>query len=366
LQKPINQKNDFLIFDEIGECPKAIISLKYFSEEKPNLPICCAGSLIGITLSRESFPVGKVSFLNLYPMDFEEFLLAFDNKITISAFNSFLKKEKISSLMHEHLWENLTKYFVVGGMPQVIANFVSSNEEELVKYSNTRIIQRDIVNSYFKDFAKHAGKLNSMQISQIFENIPVQLAITLDGSTSRYKFKEVLENKRSYNDLRGPIGWLEKAGLALKVKICNRAEIPFKAFTSDNLFKLFLFDCGLLGTMLEIPINSLFNQDYGMTKGFFAESFIAQELSANMDNELYSWSCRNSEIEFLIEFDSKIIPIEVKSGNRTQAKSLNEYIKKYSPEIAVKLSKNPPNYKTNTVIKNLPLYCGGNLYKFLQ
>ncbi|MFH1729892.1 MAG: AAA family ATPase [Pseudomonadota bacterium] len=365
LQKPIIQNEDLIIFDEIQECPKAITSLKYFSEEKPNLAICCAGSLIGVTLSKESFPVGKVNFLNLYPMDFEEFILASNNEITINTFYSFLNKENISGLMHSHLWDQLTQYFVIGGMPQVISNYMLSDEDPLLKFNSARTLQKDIMNSYFKDFAKHAGKTNSMHIAQTFENVPVQLAKTIDDSTSRFKFKGVLENKRSYNELQGPISWLSKAGLALKVKICNKAQIPFKAFSKDNIFKLFLFDTGLLGAMLEIPTNSLINQDYGMTKGFFAENFIAQELSANLDKEIYSWSERNSEIEFLLEFNSKIIPLEVKSGTRTQAKSLSEYIKKYSPEIAIKLSNNPPNYNNKNIIKNLPLYSGGNLTKFL-
>jgi predicted AAA+ superfamily ATPase len=206
-----------------------------------------------------------------------------------------------------------------------------------------------------KDFAKHAGATNSMHIVAVLENIPMQLVRNLDGSVKRYIFKDVISGKKSFADLQGPIDWLEQAGLIIKVKVCNRAELPLESFCKPNMFKLFMFDVGLLGCMLNLPLN----EDYGITKGYFAENFVAQELMSASDQKLYSWAERNSQIEFLKNIEDKIIPFEVKARIRTQAKSLQQYILKYSPNDAIILSKKNIASKKDSVIKYFPLYMAG-------
>jgi len=356
--KKINIEKDIIIFDEIQESPKALNSLKYFCEEMPELYLCCAGSLIGITLSSESFPVGKVDFLQMYPMTFHEFLYALNDDISLEIYNELKQSKKQSDVSHDRLWEQLKEYFFTGGMPKVVASYVLQRKNQQEAVFTVRKIQQGLFESYFKDFAKHSGKINAMHISSVLEDIPMQLSKNIDASVKRYRFKGVIPGKKAYSDLQGPIKWLEKAGLLIKVKICNRAEIPFEAFCKNNIFKLYMFDIGILGAMLDLPLNAVVLSNIGISKGFFAENFVAQEMSVNY-SKLYSWNESNSEIEFIKQIDGKIVPIEVKSGIRTQAKSLMHYIKRYSPENAIKITGKPLNKLDHPIIHNYPLYMAG-------
>ena len=194
----------------------------------------------------------------------------------------------------------------------------------------------------------------------------MQLAGNLEGSVNRFRFKDVIPGKKGFTALQGPIEWLIQAGLAIKVKVCNRAEIPLEAFCKPNIFKLFVFDIGLLGCMLDLPVEAILNDDYGIAKGYFAENFVAQELLTAGTRNLYSWTERNSEIEFILTEKDYIVPVEVKSGMRTQAKSLQQYIRRYSPPRAIILSKRNLAKKTDGGIQYIPLYMAGRfLWKFM-
>lgn len=359
--KRIDINTDLVIFDEIQECPRAINSLKYFCEDMPKLSLCSAGSHIGVKLSSDPFPVGKIEFLQLYPMNFQEFLNATEESMLIEIFESFNKEKIIPEIAHIKLMDILKEYYITGGMPQVVSTYLSSRNNKVEAIKNVRSLQRDLMESYTKDFAKHAGKINSMHIISVLENIPMQLSKNIDGSIKRYQFKGVIPKKKSFPELQGPIDWLEKAGLVIKVKVCNRSELPLEAFCKNNMFKLLLFDIGLLGSMLDLPYNSILSQDYGIIKGYFAENYVAQELVASGVSKLYSWTERNSEIEFLQSIDGKIVPIEVKAGTKTQAKSLKQYIIKYSPEKTIKISGKPLEIKNNTLM-NYPLYLAGKIF----
>ncbi len=356
---PINPQRDLIFFDEIQECPKALTSLKYFCEHMPSLPVISAGSLLGIALSGESFPVGKVDFLHLYPMNFREFLVAGNQQMLVDAYDGASIDSSLPEMAHAQLWQELLNYYVVGGMPQAVLTYLTYAADRARGFTEARKVQQALVDSYNKDFAKHSGKQNSVHIVSVFENVPLQLSAQIDASTKRYHFNHVIPGKKSYAQLIGPIDWLEKAGLIIKAHICNRAEIPLKAFCKDNFFKLFVFDIGILGSMLGLPIPSILRQDYGITKGYLAENFVAQEFLAWGMNELYSWTERNSEIEFLIYRDGAIVPAEVKAGHRTRAKSLQQFMIKYSPRIAIKLSANMYSKSDHTI--NLPLYLAGKL-----
>ena len=360
--KKIDIKNDLVFFDEIQMCPKALTSLKYFCEDLPQLHLCCAGSLLGTALADESFPVGKVEFLPMFPMTFTEFLEAVNDEMSLDVLKDLQHSENQSQTSHDRIWERLKTYYLTGGMPKVVKSFGDLCDENMAAAIMTaRAVQKNLIDAYYKDFAKHSGKVNAMHIASVLENVPIQLSKNINDSVKRYRFKGVVPGKKAFTDLQGPINWLEKAGLIIKVKICNRAEIPLESFCKYNLFKLYMFDIGILGAMLEIPETSLLLQNYGIIRGYFAENFVAQELRASGSAKLHSWQSRNSEIEFLKQQNSRIVPIEVKSGVRTQAKSLAQYIKTYTPEIAIKLSGKPLNLKGGSVLKNLPLYMAGML-----
>ena len=360
-EKKIDVDNDLVIFDEIQECPEAVTSLKYFYEDMQNLTLCCAGSLIGVKMSSGSFPVGKVNFLNLYPMSFEEFLMAVNDKICLELFNTVLQSDRQSDIAHAKLWDRLKEYYMTGGMPKVVSSYLSNADNRFEAMREARFIQQELIEGYFKDFAKHSGKINSLHIVSVLENIPIQLSNNIDGSVKRYRFKKVLPLKKSFSDLQGPIDWLINAGLIIKVKICNRAELPLETFCKNNIFKLFLFDVGLLGAMLDLPPKAIISQDFGIAKGYFAENYVAQEFLAAGISKLYSWSERNSQIEFLRVTNENIIPVEVKSGTRTQAKSLGQFIKKYSPEKAITLTGRPLNKTHGLKVNNYPLYLAGKI-----
>lgn len=357
--KNIDPENDLVILDEIQECPKALTSLKYFNEEMGELALCCAGSLLGVKLSEESFPVGKVEFLHLYPMTFEEFLMAMGEELLVESIAEMGLGNPIPEIAHDMLWQHLKEYFISGGMPGVVEEYIHLRATPVEARKGVRKLQQGLLESYYKDFAKHAGNINSVHIVSVFEDIPRQLSKNMDGSVRRYRFKDVIQKKKSFVDLQGPIDWLVQAGLALKVKVCNRAELPIESFCKVNIFKLFVFDVGLLGCMLDLPVEAIVSDDYGIAKGYFAENFVAQELMAAGVKNLYSWMERNSEIEFLRLRGENIIPFEVKAGSRTQAKSLQQYIRKYSPVEAVILSRKNTARKENDIVRNVPLYMAG-------
>ena len=194
---------------------------------------------------------------------------------------------------------------MTGGMPQVISEYISMRDNRIEAMDNARKVQKGLIEGYYRDFAKHSGKTNSMHIVSVFEDVPMQLSKNVEGSVSRYRFKGVIPGKKGYADLNGPINWLEKAGLIFKVKICNKAALPVESFCKNNLFKLYFFDIGLLGCMLELPVEAIIAQDYGITKGYFAENFTAQEFVSAGVSKLYAWKERNSEIEFLRVLDGR-------------------------------------------------------------
>jgi len=222
--------------------------------------------------------------------------------------------------------------------------------------AEVRRVQAALVRDYSNDFARHSSKINSVHIQGVFENIPRQLSQYMDGSVQRYQFKDVLTNKKAFSELAGPIQWLVQADLALDVHICNKAEVPLCAFTQANLFKLYLFDTGILGCMLGIPPASLIQQDYGATKGCFAENLVAQALKRSHDKPLHAWNEGRAETRFLKMEQNLIIPIEVRSGTRTKAKSLQTYKQKYQPDHVIRCTAKPLHRDTESHQINVPLY----------
>lgn len=356
--RKINIGKDLVIFDEIQEAPKALTSLKYFQEDCPELHICAAGSLLGLHLSPASFPVGKVTYKILRPMSFEEFLIAADDR-AILYLQHLTVQSKIPDPVHEHLWNLLKHYFIVGGLPEAVKTYCKYKDNLFDAFSLVRKRQDDLLNTYYADIAKHSGKINAMHIDRIFKSVPSQLQQVHDGSIGRFKFRGVVPGVTHYNRLAGAIDWLEAAGLVSKVHIVNTGHIPFVGYTKENFFKLLLFDIGILGHMCDLPPKAILEYDYGSYKGYFAENFVAQELLAHGRSSLFSWQEQRAEIEFLTEVDGTAIPLEVKSGSITKAKSMQTFVEKYKPPYQVILSGRPLQVNNKRDTQFYPLYLTG-------
>ena len=361
----INIEHDLLIFDEIQNAPRAITSLKYFAEEMPQLSLCCAGSLLGLHLNESHFPVGKVNFLAMAPMSFEEFLLATDDERSFHFLDQYTLQDAVPPLIHDHLWQALKSYLVVGGLPEVVLAFASQKHNTFQAFENTRVIQHDLITAYLADVAKHSGKINSMHIDRLWKNIPAQLARTQDGSASKFIFKNVVPGVHGYERLVGAIDWLKMAGLVYKLPIVNKAWLPLQAYSDESIFKLYLFDIGLLGALGGVTPKLLIDFDFGSYKGFIAENFVLQEMNTAAILNMVAWKEKTAEVEFLFDFDGKVLPIEVKSGWVTHAKSLKVFAEKYHPPYRITLSaKNVSVDKTNGIL-HLPLYLASRIPKLL-
>lgn len=338
LNVSIDKSTTLIIFDEIGECQTAINSLKFFAEQCPEMFICASGSNIGLL---GSFPVGKVELFHLSPLTFEEFLWASQQPALLKAF----KQINMSAIAHQKLFSLLTDYYFVGGMPEAVSQWF--NHESVDKKETTSILERtqqvsqihaSLIAGYERDFGKYSGKISAQHIQQVFKQVPTQLAKNIDDSVKRFKFKDVIEKKNRYQELAGPINYLEKCKLVSK---CHPIECqptsPLPALAKDNYFKLFFFDIGLLGHMLSITYQEHQEQRFSY-KGYISENFVQNELIAHDHKPTYSWEYARAKIEFVIKAQNgDIIPVEVKSGKRTRAKSLASYVQRYQPIKTLKL-----------------------------
>ncbi len=356
LNRSIDIRQDLLVMDEIQACPRALTALKYFHEKIPEFAVCSAGSLLGIHLGEGSFPVGKVRFLDMFPMTFQEFLLGADARMLYDFLENFDISQPIPDIVHERLWEKMIHYFVVGGMPDVVKTYAGGQDDLFTCLNQVRAKQKDLIRHYLADIAKHSGKVNSMHVERLLRNIPSQVARQQDGSIPKFKFKGVIPGIRGYSRLAGAIDWLVAVGLVHKIHIVNRAELPFSAYSKENTFKLILFDVGLLGALADLPIQSILASDYGTYKGFLAENFAAQAFLAANISSLFSWKENQSEVEFLMEINGRIIPVEIKSGWVTQAKSLKVFAQKYHPSCRVIFSGRRLNIDYRHQVHHYPLY----------
>lgn len=364
-QRPINKNTDLLIFDEIQHAPKALTSLKYFAEEMPELALCAAGSLLGLQLNAGSFPVGKVEIVHLYPLTFEEFLMALGETDLLQAIAQAITTPNVlPSTAHERLWQHLKYYFVVGGLPEAVTTYVAHRQQPLEAVTAVRRIQETLLLTYLADMAKHSGKQNSMHLERLLRHIPEYLARAHDHSVRRFRFKEVLPGIHGYTRMAPIIDWLEKTNLILRTAIANKAALPLAAYTKENCFKLYLFDVGLLGALSHLSPKVLLDYHYGSYQGYVAENFVAQELTAQ-EMSLYAWTEQTAEIEFLWTQDQHIYPVEVKSGQRTQAKSLSVFAKVYHPARQIILSARPPQNQAASGKQHYPLYLAGFLSRIL-
>jgi predicted AAA+ superfamily ATPase len=363
LDTSINIVRDLVIFDEIQCCPRALTSLKYFHEIMPELALCSAGSLPGVSLAGDSFPVGKVTFLDLFPMNFNEFLTGIGKLRLAELLQTHFLQEPLPQIVHDQLWDLWKYYLIIGGLPEAVNIYRERLENPYEAIQAARSVHRDLVDTYMADIAKHSGKTNALHIERLWRNVPVQLARAQDGGASKFRFKDAVPGFRGYERLSSPLGWLESARLILRTSIVNRAETPLAGFTRDNRFKQYFFDVGLLAVITNIDPAHILKYDYGSYKGYIAENYVAQELRAAGVRNLFCWKGRTSEVEFLLETSSGIIPLEVKSGWVTQSKSMNVFVERYQPRQNIILSAKNVNSCGSRLY--VPIYAAGRLANLL-
>ena len=345
--KTIDPENTLIIFDEIQEVPKALTSLKYFNENAPEYQIVCAGSLLGIALHPgTSFPVGKVDFLNLYPLSFFEFLLALGKEKLVDV----LKREdfELANLFKSDLAQLLRQYFYVGGMPEAVFTFAQKQD-----YKQVRDVHKRILFSYEQDFSKHAPNETVPKIRLLWNSIVTQLA----KENKKFFYGLVREGARA-KDFESAMMWLSDCGLVYKVHRASVPRLPLKLYEDSKIFKLFGLDVGLLSAMAELDAKILLEGNVLFTefKGALTEQYVLQELKANTSSHICYWAAESSraELDFLIGTDSNIVPIEVKAEVNLKAKSLRIYKEKYGPKVCVRTSLT--EYKDEDWLINLPLW----------
>ncbi|NQU38511.1 MAG: ATP-binding protein [Lentisphaerae bacterium] len=355
LDTDITLEDTLLIFDEVQLCPEALTSLKYFYERYPEAYICASGSLLGIGLSEQNFPVGKVQREWLQPMSFFEFVDALGMEPFRRALQSTGRDRiPLSQPIHEKAFGLFREYLACGGLPEVVRTYIGLRDTRVAAFRAARSLQNELVKSYMDDIAKHSGKLKAMRIAGVFNNIPEQLARETTG-IRKFIFKDVLPGKSSYDELEAPIEWLSQAGLIHRVPICRTIQQPLAAYTAKNAFMLYLFDVGILGAMLDLDSSVLYRYDLGQFKGFLAENAVLNEMKCGGITPVYTWREGTSEIEFIVPREDKAIPVEVKAGLNTKAKSMGVFRRKYSPELAVLLSAQGANQQDDGLL-HAPLY----------
>ncbi len=341
----ITPGDTLIVLDEIQEIPRGLHSLKYFCENAPEYHVMVAGSLLGVTLGKgESFPVGKVDMLSMYPMDYEEFLDATGNGGWIDVLHS--KDWTLVEMMLPKMVELLRQYYFVGGMPGVVDKFVKNADLQQV-----RTLQREILDAYGRDISKHTSERESTRIRQVLSSLPAQLA----KENKKFIYGAIRKGSRA-KDFELAIQWLLDAGIAYKVNRIREPKIPLKFYEDFDAFKLFLLDCGLLACMSDAPIDQMLVGDNVFTefKGMFTEQYVMQQLkAAGLTPYYWSSSKTPSEIDFVIQKDARIIPIEVKAEENVRSRSLPQFVKDHAELKGLRISMK--GYVDQGWMENIPL-----------
>ncbi|HNX89808.1 MAG TPA: ATP-binding protein [Paludibacteraceae bacterium] len=343
----INPNNTLIIFDEIQEAEGALTSLKYFCENAPEYNIIAAGSLLGVSLHKHtSFPVGKVEFLDLFPLSFTEFLLAFKQKNLVDLLNS--RDWNLIKSFKEKYIQHLRHYYYIGGMPEAVSSFSRNND-----FVEVRAIQKRILSAYEQDFSKHAPNETVPRIRMLWNSILAQLA-----KENRKFIYGALKTGSRAKDYELALSWLIDCGLIHKVSRVSKPGIPLKAYEDYSAFKLFAVDVGLLGAMGNIDVKTLLegNAVFEEYRGAMTEQYVLQQLILNDDMFIGYWSAEKStaEIDFLIQYAGGVFPVEVKASENLQAKSLKAFCMKYKNISAVRISMS--DYRKEDWLTNIPLY----------
>lgn len=337
-----------VIFDELQEVRRGMHCLKYFQENAPEYHVIAAGSLLGGTIGRgESFPVGKVNMLNMYPMDFEEFLMATDNVPLCELLHH--PGWKMTDVLRVKYIELLRQYYFVGGMPEVVAGYIGNHDLKEVRRR-----QREILDAYRRDISKHTTATETVRIGQVLGSLPSQLA----KENKKFIYNVIKKGARA-TEYELAIQWLIDAGIVHKVCRVKELQMPVKFYEDLGAFKLFLLDCGLLGCMVGAPASQMLVGDNVFTefKGAFTEQFVLQQFAV-MDLPVYYWSSEttSAEIDFVIQTDERVIPVEVKAEVNVRARSMAEYIKSHPAQNLKGLRISMLGYRDQEWMENIPLY----------
>jgi hypothetical protein len=346
----VNPENTLIIFDEIQEAEGAITSLKYFCENAPQYHVVAAGSLLGVAMHKHtSFPVGKVEFLDLYPLNFTEFLLALDQQPLLNLLKS--KDWTLIKGFREKYIQLLRQYYYIGGMPEAVLSYRTRND-----FKEVRVIQKRILTAYENDFSKHAPSDIVPRIRMLWNSIPSQLA----KENRKFIYGAVKPGSRA-KEYELALSWLIDCGLVHKVCRASKPGMPLKAYEDYHAFKLFIADLGLMGAMGDLDVRTLLegNRIFEEFKGALTEQYVLQQLITIPDLVVYYWSAERStaEIDFLIQYSGEVIPIEVKAEENLQAKSLKTFCQKYKPQKAFRTSMS--DFRQEDWLTNLPLYAMG-------
>lgn len=343
----IDPDNTLLIFDEVQETPKALSSLKYFNEDAPQYQIVCAGSLLGVALHQgTSFPVGKVEFLDLYPLSFFEFMMAMGK----GRYVELLQKGDfdMATAFKQDYVDLLKHYYYVGGMPEVVQSFADNRD-----FNEVREIQQRILSAYEQDFSKHAPNEVVPRIRMLWNSIPAQLT----KENKKFIYGLIKEGARA-KEYELAMLWLTDCGLVHKVHRVSAPSLPLKAYEDLKAFKLFLSDVGLLSCMVGLRQDILLNGNelFKEFKGALTEQYVLQQLKTVTGLNIYYWTANRgtAEVDFVIDTGSDVIPIEVKAEQNLQAKSLKVYREKFQPKLSIRTSM--ADYKREDCLLNLPLW----------
>lgn len=347
----IEPEKHLIIFDEIQECPKALNSLKYFNEEANEFHIIAAGSLLGTLLAESmSYPVGKVNLLDIYPMDFEEFLEAVEPSLL--KYIEQTSPDEIIEIQHTKLIEHYHNYLIIGGMPECVSCWVNEKNSGIVAE-----IQKELINLYENDFAKHNKKVNAARILLVFRSLVSQLS----KENEKFIYGCVKQGARA-REFEESIEWLVSSGIVLRVYDVTKPEHPLKAFEDFSSFKLFFFDVGLLKYAAGVSNKDIILDTGFQFKGALTENYVLQQLIPQFDVKPHYYSpSQNYEIDFLLQNESDIIPVECKAGKNTISASFKRYRNDQNPNFAIRFSELP--YKKQEDIINVPLYLAGQIKK---
>ena len=345
----IVREKTLIFFDEVQLCERAITSLKYFCENAPEYHVIVAGSLLGLAVGREkySFPVGKVDMKTLYPMDFEEFLLALNEESLVTQIqNCYDNNTQMPHAVHEAAMNYYRQFLVVGGMPDCVDKFVETKDYVLIRH-----IQKTILASYLNDISKYNRENEIKKTRLVYDNITVQLS----KRNTRFQYKLIKKGGRA-SEFENAIEWLTLSGIATRIYQVEQAVKPLENYRKIDSFKTYVSDVGLLCAKKDVVAEDVLylSEELNDFKGGMTENFVCCQLIANGYTCYYWLSLRGAEVDFIIQRAGKIIPVEVKSAENTKAKSLSVYIETYKPEYSIKIS--GKNFGFENGIKTIPLY----------
>lgn len=347
-----DKEGSILFIDEIQVCEELISELKFFNEKHSNVRIICAGSLLGVKLSRleRPFPVGKVSRLYMYPMSFEEFLIAFEQKPLLEKIRQCFNNNESMGILHKKALEFYQKYLLSGGMPNSVLELINCNDDY---YGYDLNILNDIIEDYKNDMNSHVNNITeTLKIRKIYDSLPSQL----QNVSKKFQYSGVEKNAKS-RDYSQPLDWLVESNM---VQICKCIKLPQKpllGFVNNEVFKVYYSDVGIFNRIVNNDVKTIILDEMEIYKGIITENYVANQLKASGIDLLYWQGNRDAEVDFLITTkDDGIIPIEVKADVNTQSKSLGVYNNLYHPKYMIRISAKDFGYNPDTKIKSIPLY----------